>query len=234
MGYGNTFGEVVSRKSHPEKMETEYGWKIEAINEPEFSLKQYFLRKGFNGKVEFNGVVFLEDGKFSIKTEEREIVLEKQKSIRLSKKSYYIKADEDCLLYVFSGSTGIELDLTPKETSNVRDKYWGKIEDIESNNNFTAKRIFMNANGQSSLEYHVNKKEGYIKQSGKLKVGTRVGRAKNKSIILEAGDVFVVPQGVMHMRIGMEDTEIIEISTKDDDADSHLVEDGQKYIHKEE
>lgn len=236
MGYGNTFEEVASRKKHPEKIETEYGWRVEVINEPEFSLKQFFLKKGFNGKSEINGgVIFLEKGKLTIKKENDTIVLEKGKSVRIPEDfSYNISADEECLLYVFSGSSEAKLDLEPKETFGILDKYWGKIESIESNDNFAAKRIFMNKDGQSSLEYHCHKKEGYIIQSGKLKVGTRVGRAENKSIILEEGDVFVIPLGVMHMRIGMEDTIIIEISTKDDDADSHLVEDGQTYVHKEE
>ena len=57
----------------------------------------------------------------------------------------------------------------------------------------------------------------------------RVGRAKNVSIILEAGDVYHIPPGLMHMRIAIEDTTIIEWSNKDDDMDSNIVEDGQKY-----
>ena len=36
------------------------------------------------------------------------------------------------------------------------------------------------------------------------------------------------------MRIAEEDVVIIEVSTKDDDGDSHLVEDGQTYTHKED
>ena len=35
----------------------------------------------------------------------------------------------------------------------------------------------------------------------------------------------------MHMRMALEDTVIIEASTKDSDADSFLVEDGQTYRH---
>ena len=38
----------------------------------------------------------------------------------------------------------------------------------------------------------------------------------------------------MHMRIALEDTVIIEVSTKDSDSDSHLVEDGKKYKFKED
>jgi len=37
----------------------------------------------------------------------------------------------------------------------------------------------------------------------------------------------------MHMRMAMEDTVIIEASTRDDDGDSYLVEDGQTYRHVE-
>jgi len=33
----------------------------------------------------------------------------------------------------------------------------------------------------------------------------------------------------MHMRMAIEDTIIIEVSTTDDDNDSHIVEDGKTY-----
>ena len=84
------------------------------------------------------------------------------------------------------------------------------------------------------MEYHVKKKESYYIEKGKLKIGTRIGRAKNTSLILNQGDVFHIPVGFMHMRIALEDTVIIEFSTLDDDADSHIVEDGKTYIHKED
>ena len=44
------------------------------------------------------------------------------------------------------------------------------------------------------MEYHVRKDEYYYIQSGKLREGMRIGRAKNKSLILEKGDVFHIPQ----------------------------------------
>ena len=62
-------------------------------------------------------------------------------------------------------------------------------------------------------------------------MGLRIGRAENTSIILNEGDIFHIPVGLMHMRIAETDVVIIEQSSKDDDADSHLVEDGQTYIH---
>lgn len=84
---------------------------------------------------------------------------------------------------------------------------------------------------QSSMEYHVKKDEYYYILAGQLKVGVRIGRAENKSIVLNPGDVFHIPPGLMHMRIALKDTIIIEWSNKDDDSDSNIVEDGKTYVH---
>ena len=121
-----------------------------------------------------------------------------------------------------------------EEPLKVVNKYWGDMKTLFENNLYTVKRIFMRANTQSSMEYHVKKQESYYIESGKLKIGTRIGRAKNTSLILNEGDVFHIPVGFMHMRIALEDTVIIEFSTLDDDGDSHLVEDGKTYKHIED
>jgi mannose-6-phosphate isomerase-like protein (cupin superfamily) len=117
-----------------------------------------------------------------------------------------------------------------QKTTDVREKYWGRIETIVSGD-VTAKRIFVRKGGQSSLEYHVEKSESYYIHTGLLKVGLRIGRAENRSIVMVAGQSYDVHPGVMHMRIGLEDTTILEVSTRDSDSDSYLVEDGQTYHH---
>jgi mannose-6-phosphate isomerase len=124
----------------------------------------------------------------------------------------------------------------PEKTrpADVIEKYWGNMFAIFENDNFCVKRIFMKKDSQSSLEYHVKKKEMYFIETGKLKVGLRVGRAQNTSLILEAGEIFHINPGLMHMRMALEDTVIIEVSTKDNNSDSHIVEDGTKYQHKED
>ena len=114
------------------------------------------------------------------------------------------------------------------------DKYWGNMKTLFENEHYTIKRIFMKKGTQSSMEYHIKKEESYYIESGKLKVGTRIGRAKNTSLILNEGDVFHIPVGFMHMRIALEDTVIIEFSTLDDEGDSQIVEDGKTYKHIEE
>lgn len=123
-----------------------------------------------------------------------------------------------------------ELPHIGRPTTDVREKYWGRIETILSEE-VAAKRIFVHKGGQSSLEYHVEKAESYYIHSGLLKVGLRIGRAENRSIVMMAGQSYDVRPGVMHMRIGLEDTVILEVSTRDSDSDSYLVEDGQTYRH---
>lgn len=118
-------------------------------------------------------------------------------------------------------------------TFDLRDKYWGTIESVISQE-VAGKRIFLRANAQSSLEFHCSKVETYYLHSGRIKVGLRVGRGENKSVILSAGETFDVEPGLMHMRIGIEDSVIVEVSTRDDDRDSHLVEDGRTYQHIEQ
>ena len=118
------------------------------------------------------------------------------------------------------------------QCTDYRDKYWGWIKTCCATNDFTLKHIFMYKDSQSSLEYHVKKDENYYILSGKLKVGLRIGRAENKEVILNEGDVYHISPGLMHMRFAIEDTHIIEWSNKDDDSDSHIVENGLLYQHK--
>ncbi len=110
-----------------------------------------------------------------------------------------------------------------------RDRYWGNIKTLFADENLTVKIIEMKKGSQSSLEYHVTKDEYYYIYSGKLKLGSRIGRGENTSIVLDEGDVYHIPPGLMHMRIAIEDTVIIEWSNKDDDSDSVIVEDGRNF-----
>jgi mannose-6-phosphate isomerase-like protein (cupin superfamily) len=119
------------------------------------------------------------------------------------------------------------------ETVDRRDKYWGAIATIASDERFAAKRIELRVGGQSSLEYHVQKRETYFVESGRVKVGLRVGRAENRSLVLQGGEGFDIRPGLMHMRIALEDSVILEVSTPDSDSDSYLVEDGRTYRHVE-
>lgn len=119
----------------------------------------------------------------------------------------------------------------PKKLKIVdsRERYWGNIKTLFSNEILAVKIIEMRKGSQSSLEYHVTKDEYYYIQKGKIKLGSRIGRGKNTSITLNEGDVYHIPPGLMHMRIALENSVIIEWSNKDSDSDSIIVEDGRSY-----
>lgn len=230
MAYGRTLEEVDTRK-FVQKEETDYGAMAEIISEPEFLLKKFFIIKDKNLslKSEKEHVLFVEEGKIRFNgqnlTSSSVILVPENTSLLLN-------AQEDSTIYYFAGSNGKINELVITTTSDVRDKYWGKIETIFSNEIFAAKRIELLPEKPGSLEYHLHKKEAYFVHAGKVRVGVRVGRAENKSLNLEPSQAFLINQGTMHCRYGTEPSVIIEISTKDDDADSHLVEDGSKgYMH---
>jgi len=113
-----------------------------------------------------------------------------------------------------------------------KEKYWGSIATIVDDE-YAGKRIVMKKNTQSSLEFHCSKTESYFLQSGLLRIGIRYGRSENSSIVLKPGQAFTIFPGLMHMRIAEEDLILLEISTRDSDSDSYLVEDGKRYQHKE-
>jgi mannose-6-phosphate isomerase-like protein (cupin superfamily) len=129
--------------------------------------------------------------------------------------------------------TSIDLnDLVPigHATTDVREKYWGRIETVVAGD-IAAKRLFIRKGGSGSLEFHVEKRESYYIHSGQIRLGLRIGRAENHSITLGPGQGYDIRPGVMHLREGIEDSVILEISTRDSDSDSYLVENGQTYRH---
>ena len=65
--------------------------------------------------------------------------------------------------------------------------------------------------------------------SGKLRLGIRYSRAKQRSLYLLKNNSFMMQPGTMHMRMAVKNTIILEMSTKDEDNDSIIVEDGLKY-----
>lgn len=119
------------------------------------------------------------------------------------------------------------------EIVDSRERYWGNIKTLFADDELTIKIIEMEKGTQSSMEYHIHKDEYYYIFKGKLKIGSKIGRGKNKSITLNEGDVYHIPPGLIHMRIALEETTIIEWSNKDDDSDSIIVEDGRNYKFKE-
>lgn len=142
--------------------------------------------------------------------------------------SFSCVAETDSLVYLFFGALSSESKYGQKsKTFDYRDKYWGDIQSIVSKE-YSGKRLYVRKGTQASLEFHCQKIETYYVESGKLLVRLRAGRGEDRYFEMGAGSAMLIPPGLMHQRGGLEDTVIIEISTRDNDADSFLVEDGQK------
>ena len=77
---------------------------------------------------------------------------------------------------------------------------------------------------KSSLHFHCKKTETYFIHSGKLLLRLRAGQGNDKFFVLKPGQAVDITPGLMHQAGGVEDTAIIEISTRDYDTDSFIVE----------
>ena len=235
-----SFEQAKAGLSHPGGVRREYGVFGELVSEPKFfSLRKVIFQEGWEGNFNFGGTIgYVETGKLKINGND----FPRGSVIKPSSKygfQHNLKILEKSHVYFFGGPKDyrkeIHSELTIEGTfDRILDRPWGSIETIVSNEKFAGKRIFMRAGKQSSLEFHKEKKEAYFLHSGKLKVGVRVEKAKNKSIILNPADVLSIPECMMHMRICLEDCVIFEISTKDDDVHTHFPQDGEKYEHIED
>lgn len=131
--------------------------------------------------------------------------------------------------YIFRGPAGPESKTgTSEATSDLRSKYWGSIETIV-NAGYTGKRLFFRKGKHSSLHFHCAKMETYFIHSGCLLVRLRAGRGQDRWFTLRPGTILNIPPGLMHQSGAIEDTVIMEVSTHDEDSDSFLVEDGERF-----
>jgi mannose-6-phosphate isomerase-like protein (cupin superfamily) len=253
--YGQTF-EQIKKVTTPTASAQPWGQFMLCANREEYSLARFDLKAHASKPLSFLMrswvTYYVEQGRVQVRKIEKNgaqvnVILEKGGVIHLSESvPHGFFASEPTIIYGFALHNAFNSTYALEEqasrvsenaavvkgeaTLDFREKYWGTIETIVSQE-VAGKRILILAGKQSSMEFHVKKTEAYYIHSGEVKVGLRVGRGENKSLILKEGDLFEVFPGTMHMRIGVKDTVIIEVSTPDDDGDSHLVEDGMTYKH---
>lgn len=125
-------------------------------------------------------------------------------------------------------------------------KPWG-FEKIICNGKYCGKILFIAKNHKTSLHYHQIKDETFYVQSGRLLVyySDNMTRVKElampddegftnpqiyeslSKINLNRGDSFYIPPRRIHQLIALEDSEIIEFSTKHFDEDSNRLINGE-------
>ncbi len=224
----NRLGEFISV---PIAEKSGSGFYTLIIDLPEYRLECVVLKKGktfsFTTPREFETTVYVEEGKVQVKG----TTLKARGTMTVPPRSVIeIEAVADATVYFFSGPADDEgTYYKARMTVDHRDKYWGEIETIIGKSGYSGKRMLVKKGKYASLEFHCKKFESYYVHSGSLLLRLRAGRGEDRFFDIPEGRVLVTPPGLMHQRGGIEDTVIIEISTKDEDSDSFLVEDGAKH-----
>ena len=85
-------------------------------------------------------------------------------------------------------------------------------------------QIYFKKGNNSSFHFHCQKKETYFVHSGKLLLRFRAGKGEDRFFILKPGQAVDISPGLMHQAGGLEDTIVMEVSTRDNDTDAFLVE----------
>jgi mannose-6-phosphate isomerase len=101
------------------------------------------------------------------------------------------------------------------ETPKRVEKPWGYELWWARTDRYVGKILHL-AQGESlSLQYHNVKDETILLQSGRLllETGDKGERDQLRRIEMKPGDVFHIPPGTLHRMTGMEDCDILEVST---------------------
>ena len=210
----------------------------------EFSYFKLFIKNNTNIKID-NYPLYLHLTKGKILFNKKNIIKNHEKKTYFSKKTIYFKTLENSELFIFflHKVNNLKISINKKSIktivqlirkSKIKNKYWGKIITLFSNKKGSGKIIFMKKNTQSSMEFHLKKKENYFIENGMIELGIRYARGRNGLIILRRNNSFLMEPGTMHMRMAKKDSKIIEISTEDNDKDSMIVHDGNVYKFKKD
>jgi mannose-6-phosphate isomerase-like protein (cupin superfamily) len=223
--YGINIDTLDTLLARPKSTVFKGGSRTLLLNDTLFRFERIELKKGTNATFKtgsFETSVWVEEGAATVSN----IPLKEHESVTIpSRTAWRAKAGASSVLYFFSGPGG--RTMTKKQLPfDYRDKYWGNIQSIVSKKKYAAKRMLVKKGTQASLEFHCNKVEGYYIHSGTLFLRLRAGRGEDRFFTLTQGMTAFIPPGLMHQRGGLEDTVILEISTRDEDSDSYLVEDG--------
>ena len=93
------------------------------------------------------------------------------------------------------------------------EKPWGSEEIIESNTNYTMKKLFMKAGHSCSLQYHNEKHETLYVLSGELLFEIGSSKESLQKLILLPNMSYVISPKMVHRMSGIKDTYYIEAST---------------------
>ncbi len=114
----------------------------------------------------------------------------------------------------------------------VVEKLWGHEKTLVNNELYCGKIIHVYEGKMGSFHYHKNKDETFYILNGKIKLKYSMDDNfdEAKEIVLYIGDSFRIIPNMRHQIIGIQESDIIEISTFDEESDSIRVISSENFI----
>lgn len=109
------------------------------------------------------------------------------------------------------------------DSVTVVPKVWGYEKWLENNEKYCSKILSVKRDYQCSLHYHKLKDEMFLVTSGHIRL-----EKGDETIHMMPGSFVRIPPGITHRFRGIQDSEILEISTHHTEADSYRIEESRK------
>ncbi len=117
--------------------------------------------------------------------------------------------------------------MQPTKPIHREEKGWGYEIWIHNSADYCGKILVLEKGKQCSLHHHIEKKETFYIQSGKLLMRLVEESGEESSFEMSKGDVLEICPGLKHQFTGIADiTEIMEFSTEHFESDSIRTEKG--------
>lgn len=235
--YGYDINQVGRQIFRPQRKKTKWGYFAKASDNKHYGLAQAFIKKGkvfpldLKNYSKKEAVVYLESGLVEVKIRNKVENLKPQDTLFFAESFNNlaeIKAKKDSCLYIFSGPPTVDnlkkVGFKKARVFNFRDQFWADMLWTMVNREFAGKKIYFRQGNNSSLHFHRLKTETYFVHSGKLFLRFKAGKGEDRFFVLEPGQAVDILPGLVHQAGGLEDTVIMEVSTRDYDADAFLIE----------
>lgn len=110
-------------------------------------------------------------------------------------------------------------------------KLWGYEKILVNSDLYCGKILHIEKDKKGSFHYHKIKDETFYLLKGKVLINySYTNEFFTNSKVLEEGDSLHIPPGLRHQIVGIEESDIIEISTYDDCDDSYRVISSEEFL----
>jgi quercetin dioxygenase-like cupin family protein len=112
-----------------------------------------------------------------------------------------------------------------KQFGETHPKGWGYEYWVDNRSEYCGKILHFDKGKKCSFHYHKLKTETFCVLSGKIRLKYSSGDDLDSAseITLERGEIFFINPGLRHQMLGLEESDIMEISTQHFEDDSYRI-----------